>query len=207
LEEPLGPQGGIAILRGNLAPDGAVIKQTAVSPSLMRHRGRAIVFSSTSELAERIDDPALDISPQRILVLQNTGPKGAPGMPEAGGLPIPKKLLAEGVRGMVRISDARMSGTGYGAVVLHFAPEAAVGGPLGLVRTGDWIELDVAHCTLHLEVPDEELGRRRARWQPPASVRQSRGNTRIYVDHVMQADRGADFDFLVSSPPPQQASR
>jgi dihydroxy-acid dehydratase len=207
LEEPLGAQGGIAILRGNLAPDGAVIKQTAVSPHLMRHRGRAIVFSSTSELAERIDDPALDVSPESVLVLQNTGPKGAPGMPEAGGLPIPKKLLAQGVRDMVRISDARMSGTGYGAVVLHVAPEAAVGGPLGLVRTGDWIELDVAHRMLHLEVPDDELGGRRARWQPPTSVRQSRGYTRMYVEHVMQADRGADFDFLVSPPPPQQANR
>ncbi|MDQ3811506.1 MAG: dihydroxy-acid dehydratase, partial [Chloroflexota bacterium] len=120
-----------------------------------------------------------------------------PGMPEAGGLPIPKKLLAQGVRDMVRISDARMSGTGYGAVVLHVAPEAAVGGPLGLVRTGDWIELDVADRRLHLEVPDDELGRRRATWQPPSSVRQSRGYTRMYVEHVMQADRGADFDFLV----------
>jgi dihydroxy-acid dehydratase len=197
LEEPLGAQGGIAILRGNLAPDGAVIKQTAVSPQLMRHRGRAIVFSSTSDLAKRIDDPALDVAPESVLVLQNTGPKGAPGMPEAGGLPIPKKLLARGVRDMVRISDARMSGTGYGAVVLHVAPEAAIGGPLGLVRTGDWIELDVVNRTLHLEVFDDELGRRRAAWQPPASIGQSRGYARMYVEHVMQADRGADFDFLV----------
>ena len=197
LEEPLGARGGIAILRGNLAPDGAVIKQTAVSPHLMRHRGRAIVFSSTSDLAERIDDPALDVAPESVLVLQNTGPKGAPGMPEAGGLPIPKKLLAQGVRDMVRISDARMSGTGYGAVVLHVAPEAAIGGPLGLVRTGDWIELDVVNRTLHLEVSDDELGRRRAAWRPPASIGQSRGYARMYVEHVMQADRGADFDFLV----------
>jgi dihydroxy-acid dehydratase len=197
LEEPLGAQGGIAILRGNLAPDGAVIKQTAVSPHLMRHRGRAIVFSSTSDLAERIDDPALDVAPESVLVLQNTGPKGAPGMPEAGGLPIPKKLLAQGVRDIVRISDARMSGTAYGAVVLHVAPEAAIGGPLGLVRTGDWIELDVVNRTLHLEVSDDELGRRRAAWQPPPSVGRSRGYARMYVEHVMQADRGADFDFLV----------
>ncbi len=197
LEEPLGPQGGIAILRGNLAPDGAVIKQTSVSPHLMRHRGQAIVFSSTRDLAERIDDPALDVTPDSVLVLLNTGPKGAPGMPEAGGLPIPKKLLAQGVRDMVRISDARMSGTGYGAVVLHVAPESAVGGPLGLVRTGDWIALDVAQRTLHLEVADDELARRRTAWQPPASVQQARGYTRLYVDHVLQADRGADFDFLL----------
>ena len=199
LEEPLNAQGGIAILRGNLAPDGAVIKQTAVSPQLMRHRGRAVVFASTTDLAARIDDPRLDVDPDSVLVLQNTGPKGAPGMPEAGGLPIPKKLLAQGVRDMVRISDARMSGTGYGAVVLHVAPEAAVGGPLGLVQTGDWVALDVAERTLHLEVPDDELARRRAAWQPPASVRQARGYARMYVEHVLQADRGADFDFLLGA--------
>jgi dihydroxy-acid dehydratase len=199
LERPIQPQGGIAILRGNLAPDGAVIKQTAVSPQLMRHRGRAVVFTSTDDLAARIDDPSLDVGGDSVLVLQNTGPRGAPGMPEAGGLPIPKKLLAQGVRDMLRISDARMSGTGYGAVVLHVAPEAAVGGPLGLVQTGDWIALDVAQRTLHLEVPDEELARRRAAWQPPASVRQARGYARMYVEHVQQADRGADFDFLVGA--------
>jgi dihydroxy-acid dehydratase len=197
LEQPLGPQGGIAILRGNLAPDGAVVKQTAVSANLMRHRGQAIVFSSSTDLAARIDDPALDVTPESVLVLQNAGPKGAPGMPEAGGLPIPKKLLAQGVRDMLRISDARMSGTGYGAVVLHVAPEAAVGGPLGLVQSGDWIELDVAARRLHLEVPEDELARRKAAWQPPASLHQSRGYTRMYVDHVLQADTGADFDFLL----------
>jgi len=196
LEQPLGPQGGIAILRGNLAPDGAVVKQTAVSPKLMRHRGQAIVFSSSTDLAERIDDPSLDVTAESVLVLQNAGPKGAPGMPEAGGLPIPRKLLAQGVRDMLRISDARMSGTGYGAVVLHVAPEAAVGGPLGLVRTGDWIELNVAERRLHLEVPEDELAQRRAEWQPPASLTQARGYTRMYVDHVLQADTGADFDFL-----------
>ena len=199
LERPIQPQGGIAILRGNLAPDGAVIKQTAVSPQLMRHRGRAVVFTSTDDLSARIDDPSLEVGGDSVLVLQNTGPRGAPGMPEAGGLPIPKKLLAQGVRDMLRISDARMSGTGYGAVVLHVAPEAAVGGPLGLVQTGDWIALDVAERTLHLEVPDEELARRRAAWQPPASVRQARGYARMYVEHVQQADRGADFDFLVGA--------
>jgi dihydroxy-acid dehydratase len=196
LEQPLGPQGGIAILHGNLAPDGAVVKQTAVSPKLMWHRGQAVVFSSSSELAERIDDPNLEVSPESVLVLQNAGPKGAPGMPEAGGLPIPKKLLARGVRDMLRISDARMSGTGYGAVVLHVAPEAAVGGTLGLVREGDWIELDVGQRRLHLEVAEDELARRRAAWQPPASLRQARGYARMYVDHVLQADTGADFDFL-----------
>jgi dihydroxy-acid dehydratase len=197
LEQPLQPQGGIAVLRGNLAPDGAIVKQSAVSPHLLRHRGQAIVFTSTTDLAERIDDPALEVTQDSVLVLQNTGPKGAPGMPEAGGLPIPKKLLAAGVRDMLRISDARMSGTGYGAVVLHLAPEAAVGGPLGLVQTGDWIQLDVAERRLDLEVADDELARRRANWQPPASVRQARGYARMYVDHVLQADRGADFDFLL----------
>jgi dihydroxy-acid dehydratase len=197
LEQALGPQGGIAILRGNLAPDGAVIKQSAVSPKLMQHRGLAIVFSSSSDLAARIDDPDLDVTPDSVLVLQNAGPKGAPGMPEAGGLPIPKKLLANGVRDMLRISDARMSGTGYGAVVLHVAPEAAVGGPLGLVQTGDWIQLDVAGRKLRLEVSDDELARRRETWQPPESVRQARGYVRMYVDHVLQADQGADFDFLL----------
>jgi dihydroxy-acid dehydratase len=197
LEQPLSPQGGIAILRGNLAPDGAVVKQTAVSPELMRHRGQAIVFSSTTDLAARIDDPALEVTPDSVLVLQNTGPRGAPGMPEAGGLPIPKKLLVAGVRDMLRISDARMSGTGYGAVVLHVAPEAAVGGPLGLVRTGDWIDFDVAERKLHLDVPAEELARRRAAWQPPASLNHARGYARMYVEHVLQADQGVDFDYLL----------
>jgi dihydroxy-acid dehydratase len=199
VEQPLQREGGIAILRGNLAPDGAVIKQSAVSAHLLQHRGQAIVFNSTTDLAAHIDDPALDVTADSVLVLQNTGPKGAPGMPEAGGLPIPKKLLARGVRDMLRISDARMSGTGYGAVVLHVAPESAVGGPLGLVRTGDWISLDVGERSLRLEVSDEELARRRAAWQPPASVRQARGYTRMYVEHVLQADRGADFDFLLGS--------
>ncbi len=163
----------------------------------MQHRGQAIVFSSSSDLADRIDDPALEVTADSVLVLQNAGPKGAPGMPEAGGLPIPKKLLAAGVRDMVRISDARMSGTGYGAVVLHVAPEAAIGGPLGLVQTGDWIELDVSLRKLNLEVSVEELARRRTTWQPPESVQQARGYARMYVDHVLQADKGADFDFLL----------
>jgi dihydroxy-acid dehydratase len=197
LDEPLNERGGIAILRGNLAPDGAVVKQTAVSPHLLKHRGQAVVFSSIHDLEERIDDPSLDVTAESVLVLQNAGPKGAPGMPEAGGLPIPKKLLAQGVRDMLRISDARMSGTGYGAVVLHVAPEAAVGGPLGLVRDGDWIELDVEARKLNLEVPDSELEQRRAAWQPPNGMQSARGYTRMYVDHVLQANQGADFDFLL----------
>jgi dihydroxy-acid dehydratase len=197
LDAPLKPEGGIAIVRGNLAPSGAVVKQSAVSEHLLRHRGQAVVFSSATDLAARIDDPSLPVTADSVLVLQNAGPCGAPGMPEAGGLPIPKKLLAQGVRDMVRISDARMSGTAYGAVVLHVAPEAAVGGPLGLVRDGDWIALDVSGRRLLLEVDDGELARRRADWQPPPSVTQRRGYARMYVEHVLQADQGADFDFLV----------
>jgi dihydroxy-acid dehydratase len=197
LESPLEAEGGIAVLRGNLAPGGAVIKQTAASAALRTHRGRAVVFTSASDLAARIDDPQLEVTPDSVLVLQNAGPKGAPGMPEAGSLPIPKKLLAAGIRDMLRVSDARMSGTAFGAVVLHVAPEAAVGGPLGLVQSGDWIEVDVSTRRINLEVSDEDLARRRAAWQPPASLRQARGYNRLYVDHVLQADQGADFDFLV----------
>jgi dihydroxy-acid dehydratase len=197
LKQPLAAEGGIAVLRGNLAPSGAVVKQTAVSSHLRKHRGQAVVFTSAADLAARIDDPSLVVTPESVLVLQNAGPKGAPGMPEAGSLPIPKKLLATGVRDMLRVSDARMSGTAFGAVVLHVAPEAAVGGPLGLVQTGDWIEVDVAARRLHLEVSDEDLARRRSTWQPPATLRQARGYARLYVDHVLQADQGADFDFLL----------
>jgi dihydroxy-acid dehydratase len=206
LNAPLKPEGGIAIVRGNLAPSGAVVKQSAVSEHLLRHRGRAVVFSSAADLAERIDDPALPVTADSVLVLQNAGPRGAPGMPEAGGLPIPKKLLAQGVRDMVRISDARMSGTAYGAVVLHVAPEAAVGGPLGLVRDGDWITLDVPGRGLLLEVDDSELARRRAEWTPPPGVDQRRGYARMYVEHVLQADQGADFDFLVGGDGSEQAA-
>ncbi|MBV9897035.1 MAG: dihydroxy-acid dehydratase [Chloroflexi bacterium] len=197
LEQPIDTEGGIAVLRGNLAPGGAVIKQTAMSAHLRKHRGRAVVYAGAADLAHKIDDPSLDVTADSVLVLQNAGPKGAPGMPEAGSLPIPKKLLAAGVRDMLRISDARMSGTAFGAVVLHVTPEAAVGGPLGLVRDGDWIEVDVGARRLHLEVSDEELARRRSEWQPPSSLRQARGYSRLYVDHVLQADQGADFDFLV----------
>ncbi|MGH8056612.1 MAG: IlvD/Edd family dehydratase, partial [Candidatus Entotheonellia bacterium] len=166
LDSPLQPEGGLAILQGNLAPAGAVIKQSAASGPLFQHRGRAVVFSSLEDLEQRVDDPDLDITPDDVMVLQNAGPVGAPGMPEAGYLPIPKKLLAKGVRDMVRISDARMSGTAFGTVILHVSPEAAVGGPLGLVQTGDLIELDVPNRRLDLLVPDHELNARRMQWQP-----------------------------------------
>ncbi|MGH3321302.1 MAG: IlvD/Edd family dehydratase [Streptosporangiaceae bacterium] len=197
-DAPLGLGYGTAILRGNLCPDGAVIKQSAVSPQLMKHRGRALVFETIEEYDAGIDDPDLDVDEDTVLVLKHAGPKGYPGMPEVGNMELPRKLLERGVRDMVRVSDARMSGTAYGTVVLHVAPEAAVGGPLALVRTGDMIELDVAGRTLHLEVDDEELARRRAAWRPP-EPRHSSGYGRLYIDHVLQADHGADFDFLVGS--------
>jgi dihydroxyacid dehydratase/phosphogluconate dehydratase len=192
---PLYEDGGIAIVTGNLAPRGAVVKPKAATARLLKHRGKALVFSSMADLEARIDDPDLAVTPDTVLVLQNAGPVGAPGMPEAGMLPIPKKLLEQGVRDMVRISDARMSGTAFGTVVLHVAPEAAVGGPLALVQDGDEIELDVEARKLELLVPAEELERRRAAWQP-APPRFSRGYTRMYVEHVLQADEGCDFDFL-----------
>ena len=199
-DDPLKSEGGLAILRGNLAPSGAVIKHAAASPDLSQHRGRAVVFRSISDLQERIDDPALDVSPEDILVLQNAGPIGGPGMPEVGNLPIPKKLLKEGVRDMVRISDARMSGTAFGTIVLHVAPEAAVGGPLSAVRTGDEIELDVPGRRLELCVEREELDRRQAEWrQPPPEYR--RGYGKLFLDHVMQAPEGMDFDFLLGRDP------
>jgi dihydroxy-acid dehydratase len=196
LEKPFQPEGGLAVLRGNLAPAGALIKQSAASPHLLRHRGRAVVFASLADLAARVDDDALDVAPEDILVLQNAGPIGGPGMPEAGYLPIPKKLLAQGVRDMVRISDARMSGTAFGTVILHVSPEAAVGGPLGLVQNGDVIELDVGERRLDLLVPDHELNARRMRWHPPPPA-YKRGYGKLFLDHVLQAHRGCDFDFLL----------
>ncbi|GAB7387015.1 IlvD/Edd family dehydratase [Bacillaceae bacterium] len=196
-DDPLYEDGGIAVLKGNLAPNGALIKPKAASKHLLKHLGRAVVFTSLADLEARINDPDLDVRPDDILVLQNAGPVGAPGMPEAGMLPIPEKLLKQGVRDMVRISDARMSGTAFGTVVLHVAPEAAVGGPLGLVRDGDLIELDVENRRLELLVPEEELARRRREWKPPQIA--SRGYTRLYQQHVLQADRGCDFDFLTAS--------
>lgn len=192
--EPLHRDGGIAVLRGNLAPGGAVIKSKAASPSLMKHRGRAVVFSGIEDLQERIDDPELDVEADDVLVLKNAGPVGAPGMPEAGLLPIPKKLLERGVRDMVRISDCRMSGTASGTIVLHVAPEAAIGGPLVLVQTGDEIEMDVETRRLQLLVDEKELARRKKSWQPPPKV--ERGYTRLYQEHVLQANEGCDFDFL-----------
>ena len=199
-ERPLGPEGGVAVLRGNLAPRGAVIKHTAAEPRLLKHAGPAIVFRNYDDLAARIDDPALPATGDSVIVLQNAGPLGGPGMPEWGMLPIPKKLLAQGVRDMVRISDARMSGTSYGACVLHVAPESFVGGPLAFVRDGDIIELDVPERRLALRISDEELSRRRAEWTPP-ELQYPRGFGRLHAQHVTQADRGCDFDFLEGTAP------
>jgi dihydroxy-acid dehydratase len=199
-ERPLGPEGGVAVLRGNLAPRGAVIKHTAAERRLLKHAGPAVVFRNYDDLAARIDDPALPVTPDSVLVLQNAGPLGGPGMPEWGMLPIPKKLLAQGVRDMVRISDARMSGTAYGACVLHVAPESFVGGPLALVRDGDVIELDVPARRLELRVNDDEIARRRAGWTAPEPL-YPRGFGRLYSQHVTQADRGCDFDFLEGTAP------
>ncbi len=195
---PLQPQGGIAVLEGNLAPDGAVLKPSAASPELMRHAGRAVVFDDIDDYKARVDDDGLDVGPDDVLVLRNCGPKGYPGFPEVGNFQLPRKLLARGVRDMVRISDARMSGTAYGTVVLHAAPEAAMGGPLALVRDGDRIELDVERRRLHLEVAEEELAARRSAWRP-APPPSERGWYRLYFEHVLQADRGVDLDFLVGS--------
>jgi L-arabonate dehydrase len=195
-DEPLTEQGGIAVLRGNLCPDGAVLKPSAATPALMKHRGRAVVFEDIEDYNARIDDPNLDVDASCILVLKNCGPKGYPGMPEVGNLGLPPKVLQQGVTDMIRISDARMSGTAYGSVVLHVAPEAAAGGVLALVKHGDFIELDVAERRLHLDVSDEELTARRAQWLPPKQ-QYDRGYYRLYIEHVLQADRGADFDFLV----------
>ncbi len=198
--EPLLPDAGIAVLRGNLAPSGAVVKPAAASPHLLVHRGPAIVFDSIEDFRARIDSPDLGATPDSVLVLRGCGPRGYPGMPEVGNMPLPASLLAQGVRDMVRISDARMSGTAYGTVVLHVAPEAAAGGPLALVRTGDMIELDVPGRRLTLDVPVEELAAREpASASVAAYAAPERGWERLYVDHVMQADRGADLDFLVGS--------
>ena len=195
LAEPVRPEAGIAVLRGNLAPDGAVIKPSAASPHLLRHRGRAVVFEDIDDFKRRIDDEALEVDADSILVLKNCGPRGYPGMAEVGNMPLPPKLLRQGVTDLVRISDARMSGTAYGTVVLHVSPEAAAGGPLALVREGDVIELDVPGRRLHLEVDEAELARRRAQWTAPPPP--ARGWERLYVQHVQQAHLGADLDFLV----------
>jgi dihydroxy-acid dehydratase len=198
--EPLREHAGIAVLRGNLAPSGAVIKPAAASPHLLRHRGRAVVFDSVEDLRARIDDPGLDVDESSVLVLRGCGPRGYPGMPEVANVPLPAKLLKQGVRDMVRICDGRMSGTAYGTVVLHTAPEAAAGGPLGIVENGDPVVLDVAARCLDLDVPADDLARRR----PSAAMTAAfaaplRGWERLYIDHVMQADQGADLDFLIGS--------
>ncbi|NQW01816.1 MAG: dihydroxy-acid dehydratase [Rhodospirillales bacterium] len=194
---PIAKSGGMAVLKGNLAPDRCVIKHVAASPELLNHTGRAVVFKNMEDLVNRIDDPDLDVDKDCVLVMQNAGPKGAPGMPESGYLPIPKKLAAAGVKDMVRISDARMSGTAFGTIILHVAPESAIGGPLALVEDGDLIKLDVENRRLDLLVSDEELAARRARWTPPPPHPGSeRGYSKLYQDTVTQAPLGCDFDFL-----------
>jgi L-arabonate dehydrase len=195
-DKPFKKNTGIAVLRGNLCPDGAIIKPSAATPKLMKHKGRAVVFKDIADFHARIDDPKLDIDEHCVMVLQNCGPKGYPGMAEVGNMPLPPKILRKGITDMVRISDARMSGTAYGTVVLHAAPEAAAGGALGLVRDGDMVELNVAKRTLHLHVSAQELARRRKLWQAPKPPMQ-RGYYKLYVDHVLQANEGADLDFLV----------
>ena len=199
LENPISTAGGTAVLRGSLAPDGAVIKPTAAEERLWKHRGSAVVFKDIRDLKARVDSEDLEVTADSVLVLQNAGPVGGPGMPEWGQLPIPKKLLNQGVRDVIRISDARMSGTSYGACVLHVSPEAALGGPLGLVKDGDEIELDVEKRRLDLLVSQSELDTRRRRWEPPES-KASRGYAKLYADHVTQAHEGCDFDFLQGTP-------
>jgi len=198
---PIFGEGGMAVLRGNLAPGGAIVKQSAATAKLMQHEGRAVVFDTLEDLAERIDAPDLDVTADDVLVLRNAGPKGAPGMPEAGYIPIPKKLAQQGVKDMVRISDARMSGTAFGSIVLHITPESAVGGPLALVKDGDRIRLDVANRRLELLVPDAELEARRKKWKAPKSrAGDERGYRKLFLDTVQQADRGCDFEFLAPTP-------
>lgn len=196
LDSPVLKEGGIAVVRGNLCPNGAVIKPSAATPSLLQHRGRAVVFESIEDYNERIDSPQLEVDETSVLVLKMVGLRGYPGMPEVGNMGLPRKLLEKGVTDMVRISDGRMSGTAFGAVFLHVSPESALGGPLALVQNGDWIEVDVPGRRLHLDVSDEELARRRARWTPPPPIA-TRGYASLYVKHVMQPEQGADFDFLV----------
>jgi L-arabonate dehydrase len=198
LTDPVAPQGGIAVLRGNLAPDGAVLKPSAASPQLMRHRGRAVVFDDIDDYRARIDDPDLDVDESCVLVLRNCGAKGYPGLPEVGNISLPRKLLDKGVTDMVRISDARMSGTAFGTVILHVSPEAAAGGPISLLRSGDVVEVDVARGVLRADISEEEFARRATRAEPPPS-HADRGYAKLYVDHVLQPHEGSDFDFLVGS--------
>lgn len=200
LEKPFYAEGGLAVLSGNLAPCGAVLKQTAASPNLLSHTGRAVVFEDYRDFAARIDDPDLDVHEDDVLVVKNAGPKGAPGMPEWGSLKLPRKLLQKGVRDMVRISDSRMSGTDFGTVVLHISPESALGGPLAAVKTGDTIRLDTPNRRLELVVTEDEL-RRRLSERKPSVPRVERGYTRLYIEHVLQAHEGCDFDFLQGRAP------
>jgi dihydroxy-acid dehydratase len=197
---PLQASGGLVVLRGSLAPNGAVIKAAAASPQLLRHTGRAVVFEDYNDMAARIDRDDLEVDAGSVLVLRNSGPLGGPGMPEWGMLPVPKKLLKQGVKDMVRLSDARMSGTSYGTCVLHVAPESYVGGPLALVRNGDLIELDVERRVIDLKVPEAELAKRRAAWTPPQK-KYERGYGAIFSKHIKQADEGCDFDFLEGTAP------
>jgi dihydroxy-acid dehydratase len=197
LDNPLRKDGGICVLRGNLAPSGAVLKPSAATPELMKHRGRAVVFEDFDDYKARIADPDLDVDETCVLVMKNCGPKGYPGMAEVGNMGLPPKVLAKGITDMVRISDARMSGTAYGTVVLHVAPEAAAGGPLAVVRNGDFIELDCYEGRLHLDIADSELQERLAAWQAPQGLLWDGGYRRLFVEHVMQADQGCDFDFVV----------
>jgi dihydroxy-acid dehydratase len=199
-KQPIFREGGMAVLRGNLAPGGAIVKQSAATARLMQHEGRAVVFDTLEDLAARIDSADLDVSADDVLVLRNAGPKGAPGMPEAGYIPIPKKLLQQGVKDMVRISDARMSGTAFGSIVLHITPESAIGGPLALVQDGDRIRLDVAQRKLELLVSDEEFAARRKKWKAPKQrAGDNRGYRKLFLESVQQADRGCDFEF--AAPP------
>lgn len=195
VDKPLKPEAGIAVLKGNLCEDGAVIKPSATSVHLMKHRGKAVVFESIEDYHARIDDPNLEIDENSVIVLKGVGPKGYPGMPEVGNVDLPEKLLKKGVRDLVRISDSRMSGTAFGTVVLHVSPESAIGGTLALVQNGDFIELDVPRRTLTLDVPEEELKKRRAAWKAPEPLAE-RGYVRMYIEHVQQAHLGADLDFL-----------
>ena len=197
-ENPIAIGGGLAVLGGNLAPSGALIKRSAANPALMQHEGRAVVFDGLEDMAARLDSDDLDVTADDVLVLRNAGPKGAPGMPEAGYIPIPRKLARQGVKDMVRISDARMSGTAFGTIVLHIAPESAVGGPLGLVQNGDRIRLDAEARRIDLLVDEAELAARRAAWvPPPAHAGADRGYLRLYLEQVTQADEGCDFGFCV----------
>jgi len=198
LDKPLQKDAGIAVLKGNLCELGAVIKPSAATPKLMKHRGCAVVFESMEDYHSRVDDPELDIDENSVIVLKGVGPKGYPGMPEVGNVDLPEKLILKGVKDMVRISDGRMSGTAYGTVVLHVSPESSIGGTLAVVQDGDYIELDVEKRSLHLDISDEELAKRKSKWKPPKQLT-DRGYVRIYLDHVEQADKGADLDFLVGT--------